>query len=201
MIVTLDTKRRLTVPAALAPASPGDYFDARFDAEEDAFVFRRLAGKENWLTVLKACPVSPDDVPPRARAPPQAMSWLLETDVICQPAKRHGDARVIAWLENGAGPLLHERRGHCATGILGALLGRASASGPSSLANAASGRPPGAYSRVQRVSRPRLGGPGTIARQSRSAHACRRQLHRGHRPAAWFNDCHRQRSGLQASRT
>lgn len=27
------------------------------------------------------------------------MSWLLDTDVICQPAKRHGDPRVIAWLE------------------------------------------------------------------------------------------------------
>src|SRR5271170_7793630 len=27
------------------------------------------------------------------------MSWLLDTDVICQPAKRHGDVRVIAWLE------------------------------------------------------------------------------------------------------
>lgn len=27
------------------------------------------------------------------------MSWLLDTAVICQPAKRHGDARVIAWLE------------------------------------------------------------------------------------------------------
>ena len=26
------------------------------------------------------------------------MSWLLDTDVLCQPAKRHGDARVIAWL-------------------------------------------------------------------------------------------------------
>lgn len=59
MIVTLDSKRRLTVPAAFAPASPGEYFDVRFDAEEDAFVFRRLAGKENWLTVLKACPASP----------------------------------------------------------------------------------------------------------------------------------------------
>jgi hypothetical protein len=69
MIVTLDAKRRLTVPAALAPASPGDYFDAHFDAEEDTLVFRRLAGKENWLTVLKECPVSPDDVPPRRREP------------------------------------------------------------------------------------------------------------------------------------
>ena len=69
MIVTLDAKRRLTVPAALAPASPGDYFDARFDAEEDAIVFRRLAGTEDWLAVLKACPVSPDHLPPRRREP------------------------------------------------------------------------------------------------------------------------------------
>ena len=27
------------------------------------------------------------------------MSWLLDTDVISQPAKRQGDPRVIAWLE------------------------------------------------------------------------------------------------------
>ena len=67
VIVTLDAKRRLTVPAALAPTSPGDYFDARFDADEDTIIFRRLAGKEDWLMVLKACPVSPDDVPPRRR--------------------------------------------------------------------------------------------------------------------------------------
>ena len=59
----------LTVPAGLAPASPGDYFDARFDAEEDAIVFRRLPGKESWISVLKACPVSPDDMPRRRRAP------------------------------------------------------------------------------------------------------------------------------------
>ena len=69
MIVTLDAKRRLTVPAALAPASPGDYFDAQFDPEEDAIVFRRLAGREDWLAVLKECPVSMDDVPTRRRAP------------------------------------------------------------------------------------------------------------------------------------
>jgi hypothetical protein len=68
MIVMLDAKRRLTVPTSLAPASPGDYFDANFDVEEDALVFRRLLGKENWLAVLKACPVSPDDVPRRRRA-------------------------------------------------------------------------------------------------------------------------------------
>ena len=71
MIVTLDAKRRLTVPTALAPAAPGDYFEASFDAEEDVLVFRRLAGKEDWITVLKACPVSPDDVPPRRTAPPR----------------------------------------------------------------------------------------------------------------------------------
>ena len=71
MIVTLDAKRRLTVPAALAPASPGDYFDARFDEEEDVLVFRRVGSKENWLAVLKTCPVSPDDVPPRRTAPPR----------------------------------------------------------------------------------------------------------------------------------
>lgn len=69
MVITLDAKRRLTVPSALAPAAPGDCFDARFDADEDAIVFRRLAVKEDWLTVLKACPVSMDDVPPRRRAP------------------------------------------------------------------------------------------------------------------------------------
>lgn len=27
------------------------------------------------------------------------MSWLLDTDVICQPATRHGDGNVVAWLE------------------------------------------------------------------------------------------------------
>jgi hypothetical protein len=67
MVITLDAKRRLTVPAALAPTKPGDYFDARFDAEEDSIVFRRLGGQENWLAVLKDCPVSPDDVPARRR--------------------------------------------------------------------------------------------------------------------------------------
>ncbi len=27
------------------------------------------------------------------------MSWLLDADVLCQPAKKHGDAGVITWLE------------------------------------------------------------------------------------------------------
>jgi hypothetical protein len=67
MLLTLDAKRRLTLPAALAPASPGDYFDAQFDAEEDAIVFRRISPKTDWLAVLKECPVPMEDVPPRRR--------------------------------------------------------------------------------------------------------------------------------------
>jgi hypothetical protein len=71
MVVTLDAKRRLTVPTTLAPAKPGDYFEARFDADEDAIVFRRLGGREGWLAVMKACPVDPEDVPPRRRERPK----------------------------------------------------------------------------------------------------------------------------------
>jgi hypothetical protein len=69
MIVTLDSKRRLTVPAGLAPATPGEYFEARFDADEDAIVFRRLPGRGDWLAILAECPVSMDDVPPRRKEP------------------------------------------------------------------------------------------------------------------------------------
>lgn len=68
MIVTLDSKRRLTVPMALAP---GDYFDAQFDATEDSLVFRRIAPNSDWLAVLKRCPVSMEDVPPRRRELPR----------------------------------------------------------------------------------------------------------------------------------
>jgi len=71
MIVSLDAKRRLTVPAALAPAAPGDYFDAHFDPEEDAILFRRVAKRTDWLTVLRECPVTMDDLPPRRRELPR----------------------------------------------------------------------------------------------------------------------------------
>lgn len=71
MIVTLDSKRRLTLPAALMPARPGQAFDARFDADEDALVFRRLPEKEDWLDVLAQCPVAIDDVPRRRRELPK----------------------------------------------------------------------------------------------------------------------------------
>lgn len=70
MLVTLDSKRRLTVPVALAPTSPGDYFDAQFDSEEDTLVFRRIATKSDWLSILKECPVDMEDLPQRRRQLP-----------------------------------------------------------------------------------------------------------------------------------
>ena len=72
MIVTLDDKRRLTVPLALAPTTPGDAFDARFDDEEDAIVFRRIKrGGKSWLDILKACPLPMEDLPRRSREYPR----------------------------------------------------------------------------------------------------------------------------------
>ena len=71
MIVTLDQKRRLTVPVALAPASAGDAFEVRYDKDEDAIVFRRIKRGRSWLDVLKACPVPMDDLPPRSREYPR----------------------------------------------------------------------------------------------------------------------------------
>jgi hypothetical protein len=71
MIVTLDEKRRLTVPVALAPTTPGDAFDASFDEEEDAIVFRRVKRGRSWLNVLKTCPFPMDDIPPRSREYPR----------------------------------------------------------------------------------------------------------------------------------
>ena len=71
MIVTLDNKRRVSIPAALAPATPGDQFDASFDAEDDVVTLRRVAKKPDWLEVLKACPVPMDDLPPRSRRLPK----------------------------------------------------------------------------------------------------------------------------------
>jgi bifunctional DNA-binding transcriptional regulator/antitoxin component of YhaV-PrlF toxin-antitoxin module len=71
MIVTVDSKRRLTLPAALMRVKPGQSFDAQFDADEDALIFRRLPEKEDWLEVLAECPVPMDDVPPRRRELPK----------------------------------------------------------------------------------------------------------------------------------
>jgi hypothetical protein len=71
MILTLDAKRRLTLPATLVPAQPGDHFQAEFDPEEDAVVFRRIPKRADWLNVLKRCPVKMDDLPPRRREYPK----------------------------------------------------------------------------------------------------------------------------------
>jgi len=85
MIVTLDSKRRLTVPSAVIRAKPGDHFVVDFDAEEDTVVYRRLASKPDWLRVLKSCPVPMDDLPPRRRkhfrsgAPGASLSWSRGT--------------------------------------------------------------------------------------------------------------------------
>jgi len=71
MIVTLDSKRRITLPAALMPARPGQSFEVRFDADEDVLLVRRLPDREDWLDVLAACPVPMDDIPPRRRELPR----------------------------------------------------------------------------------------------------------------------------------
>lgn len=72
MRVTLDYKRRLTLPVSLTSAAPGDQFEARFDADEDAIVFRRIAAASDWLEVLKDCPTGMDDLPRRRRALPRS---------------------------------------------------------------------------------------------------------------------------------
>jgi hypothetical protein len=73
MVLVLDAKRRLTVPVSFGPAKPGDHFQAEFNAEDDTLVFRRIAtpSDSDWVEVLKQCPVSMDDLPPRRRAPPR----------------------------------------------------------------------------------------------------------------------------------
>ena len=67
MILILDAKRRLSIPVTVAPAVPGDQFDATFDAEQDTIIVRRVPKERSWLEVLKRCPVSMDDLPPRSR--------------------------------------------------------------------------------------------------------------------------------------
>jgi hypothetical protein len=73
IIVTLDAKRRFSIPAKLAPASPGDQFDATFDAGEGAIILGRVKRKTNWLEVFKKCPVPMDDMPPRSREMPKKL--------------------------------------------------------------------------------------------------------------------------------
>jgi bifunctional DNA-binding transcriptional regulator/antitoxin component of YhaV-PrlF toxin-antitoxin module len=71
MIVTLDSKRRLTVPKALVKTRPGEHFEALYDEDEDKIVLRRVKRKLNWLEVWKQCPVPMNDIPPRSRELPK----------------------------------------------------------------------------------------------------------------------------------
>src|SRR5438132_209645 len=71
MIVTLDAKRRVSIPVGLAPAKPGDQFEARYDEDDDVITLRPVPRKKDWLEVLKQCPVSMDDLPPRSRELPK----------------------------------------------------------------------------------------------------------------------------------
>jgi hypothetical protein len=71
VIVTLDAKRRLSIPVSLALAKPGDQFDASFDAEEDTSIFRRVLKKRSRLEVLKRRSVSMDNLLPRSRELPK----------------------------------------------------------------------------------------------------------------------------------
>ena len=73
MIITLDSKRRVSIPAALAPAMPGDQFDASFDAEEDVVILRRVKRKANWLEIWRQCPVPMENVPLRSRELPKKL--------------------------------------------------------------------------------------------------------------------------------
>lgn len=69
MIIRMDSKRRLTLPASVAPATPGDAFEATFDVDEDSITFRRVSTTGDWLKVLSECPVPMDDIPPRRKEP------------------------------------------------------------------------------------------------------------------------------------
>jgi hypothetical protein len=53
-------------PTGESPAAQSaDHFHAEFDPEEDAVVFRRIAKNADWLSVVKACPVKMDELPPQ----------------------------------------------------------------------------------------------------------------------------------------
>lgn len=73
MILTLDAKRRVSLPAKLAPSVPGDQFEATFDADEDVVMLRRIKRKNGWLTVWKECPFPLDDLPVRSAELPKKL--------------------------------------------------------------------------------------------------------------------------------
>jgi hypothetical protein len=63
MLITMNAKHRLTVPAAVEGFKPGDTFEVRFDLEEGEIVFRKINTRENWVDVMLACPYPMDDLP------------------------------------------------------------------------------------------------------------------------------------------
>ena len=71
MIVTLDAKRRVSLPAMLTPAKPGDQFEATVDADDGTVTLRRIPPKKNWIDVMEACPEPIDDLPHRSREMPK----------------------------------------------------------------------------------------------------------------------------------
>lgn len=71
MIVTMDSKRRLTVAASLAPAAPGDTFRPQYDPEEGEIIFRRISPPGDWLEIMAGCPVRMDEIPKRRRELPK----------------------------------------------------------------------------------------------------------------------------------
>lgn len=73
MVITMDAKRRLTVPAAAEGFEPGDTFEALFDSKEGEIVFRKINTRENWVDVMLRCPVPMDDLPPRSRELPREL--------------------------------------------------------------------------------------------------------------------------------
>jgi hypothetical protein len=71
MTVTLDSERRLTLPASLVKTEPGEMFDASFEADEGTITLRRAGLNADWLSVWMECPVPMDDMPARSRELPK----------------------------------------------------------------------------------------------------------------------------------
>ncbi len=63
-----------TLPKKLIFAGSGNCFDAYYDENDQALIFRKLPVKANWLKVLKSCPVPMDDIPPRSREMPKRIN-------------------------------------------------------------------------------------------------------------------------------
>ena len=73
MRITMDAKRRLTVPAAAKDFKPGDIFEANYDLDEREIVFRKVNKDQTWVDVMLRCPVPMDDLPPRSRELPKQL--------------------------------------------------------------------------------------------------------------------------------